>query len=476
MSQSILFNSAIAFIGRLATLIIGLVATALTTRLLGAEAFGQYSFVATIGIFLQLLADFGLYLTASHELGQSRSHSGVFGHIVSLRGLFLLIVYGSGCVLFIAIDDLRIFAPLFAVLAIGFSVQSLSQLFMSVFQAYGVVWRATISDILGRVAQVSVLILLYVYSAGSSSVLIAVAGAFSIGLSVALVAQVFLIPHKRYLLPSVSPMAWRKIVAVSWPIGALLVLNVIYFRIDTVMLTMFRSAQEVGLYALAYRIIENTLFFPAMLGGLALPHISSALKRRDALLARGIIEQAVFLSLSFAVPITALLVLFSQDIVTLISGRSFAGASSILVVLALAGGIMFVGNILGFALIALQRQRDLLVVYAILAVGNITANYVFIPRFGALGASWVTVVTEGCATIIASFLVYRYISWRLPYQQVWSIAFSIACAVGVGTFLPTSIPFLVRAVCVCAVYGILGYTNGIWSLSSTSLLRTAKHI
>src|SRR3989344_6110438 len=476
MAQSILVNSGIASAGRLVTLVLGLVATALITRLLGAGAFGQYSFVATIGIFLQLVADFGLYLTASRELGRGEGRGMQFGHIMSLRGVFLLLVYGAGGMLFFTIPSLRPFFLLFMVFAAGFVMQSLSQLLMSVFQAYGVVWRATISDIAGRVVQVVLLLIFYERMFKGSAPTIAVAGAFSAGLLIACCMQFFLIPHKKLLIPYISPSAWKKIIRVSFPIGALLVLNSIYFRIDTVMLVFFRTTQEVGWYALAYRVVEDTLFFPAMLGGLMLPHISSAIQHKDHVQARGFIEQALLLSLSLALPIVALLVFFASPIVIAISGQAFSASGPILAVLAWAAGIMFVGNILGFALIALHRQRDLLTLYAVLVVGNVGANFVYIPQYGAMGAAWVTVLTEGIATAVASFLVYKHIPWRISALHMYRIIIAITIAIGAGLLLPASVPFAGRIVCICAVYVILGYTIGIWSKSTTSLLRSAKGV
>lgn len=477
MAQSVLLNSSVALVGRLVTLVLGLGATALMTRLLGAQEFGQYAFIATIGTFLQLVADFGLYLTASRELGRGAEHADIlFGHIMSLRSVFLAGVYMLGAIALLLVPSLRPYLPLFIVFAAGFSAQSISQLLLSVFQARGVVWRATISDVLGRFAQIGVLIMLFIGAGHVPVHAIGVAAAFSFGLIVSCGAYIILAPDKKTIIPTVSPAVWRKIIKISLPVGALLVLNVIYFRIDTVMLAMFRTSQEVGWYALAYRVIENTLFFPAMLGGLVLPHISSALHKKNHNLSRGFVEQALFLSASLALPVVGILVMYAKSLVVLISGHAFAPAGPILGVLAWAAGIMFIGNILGFVLIALRQQKNLLLLYAGLAVGNIFANLVFIPHFGAIGAAWITVITEGVATSVASYLVYERIRWSIAPAQLVKIAAICSTALAASYVLPASVPVVGRIACVCAVYAILGYTNGVWSQSTTNLLRSAKGV
>jgi O-antigen/teichoic acid export membrane protein len=477
MPQSILLNTSVALAGRVVTLVLGLFATALMTRILGAQEFGQYAFIATIGIFLQLIADFGLYLTASRELGHDFGQSSIrFGHILSLRSIFLVVIYSVGVIIISATPSLRAYVPLFFVFAIGFVAQSVSQLLLSVFQAYGVVWRATISDIIGRFAQVGVLAIIFFRADALPGHVILVASAFSVGLAVTCCIHLLVSPNKKILAPAFSSVIWKTIIKISFPIGALLVLNAIYFRIDTVMLAWLRSPQEVGWYALAYRVIENTLFFPAMLGGLVLPHISAAIAKKDEKRSRDFVEQSLFFSLSLALPIVALLVMFSKQFVLFLSGQSFAPSGPILSVLAWAAGIMFIGNILGFVLIALRRQRALLYLYLGLAIGNILANMLFIPLFGALGAAWITVITEGIATSVASYLVYEQIAWSIPARNIVKIIIPVGVALGVGHLLSSSIPFPAAVVLVCAVYGILGYTIGIWNQSMNKLLRSAKGV
>jgi O-antigen/teichoic acid export membrane protein len=474
MGQSIFSNALIATFGRVLTLICGLVATALMARMLRVEEFGIYSLVLTVAILLQLASDFGLYLTASRELGVSGGESNhVIANIASLRLALLGAIFGLGAVVYMSAPFLRPQAALFIILSCGLILQSLSQLLMGIFQAYGSVWRATAGDVAGRVVQV--LLLLFIASQGNAT-LLAIAGAFTGGLLIAWCIHMLLIPNKSLLTISISLSIWKYIARRTWPIALLLVLNAIYFRIDTVILSFLTTSQEVGWYSLSYKVIENGLFFPAMLGGLLLPPLSAALNTKSMDRARQLLSESLALSFSGAVFVTIILSVFSSEIIEIIAGPSFRPSASLLAILGIALGIMCLGNIFGFCLIALGQQRRLLMLYTMLVVFNICANLLFIPSFGALAAAWSTVATEAIATLVAGTLVYTHVRWSVPTKKICTgiIIAAVACAISYF-IVPTEYAW-VRLGAAAAVYVVAGWGFGIWSKKSLVHLRSAQSL
>ncbi len=472
MAQSIFSNAVVATVGRSITLVCGLAATALMTRMMAVEAFGMYSLVLTVAIMLQLVADFGLYLVLSRELGVSEGkQNNIIANIVSLRLALLGTVFICALIVFFVVPSLRTMSALFLVLALGLIFQSASQLLMSVFQAYGCVWRATVGDVIGRMSQIGMLAVGFVYAPYSNKPLW-VASAFTIGLMLSWLIHVFFVPEKRLLRIKISASAWKKIIGTSWPIALMLILNVIYFRVDIVILSYVRSNQEVGLYSLAYKIIENGLFFPAMIGGLLLPAVSSALVHKEAQVARGLISQGLTLSFSGACILVAVLIVYSKEVVLLLGGVEFLSSAALLQVLAIALGSMFLGNIFGFGLIAAGQQKKLLVLYAVLAVLDILLNLVLIPQYGALGAAWVTVATEVSATVTAGYLLRSHVAWVVRSQKIISMMFLAIVSVMIPAFLLTHMGFLVQLAVACAIYILAMHGMGVWSKASLSILRS----
>ncbi len=476
MGQSIFSNALIATVGRGVTIACGLAATALMTRMLGVDGFGVYSLILTIAAMTQLAADFGLYLTLSRELGISHGKpSEKIANIASLRIILLLVLFGISSVVFLALPSARTHAGMFCILAIGLIFQSGSQLLMSIFQAYGAVWRATLGDIAGRVAQVTILAVgLFIFSSHGTPVW--VASAFASGLILSFLIHVVVLPNKKLLRIKMSRKAWGDVMKVSWPIALMLILNVIYFRIDTVLLSSLRTSEEVGLYSLAYKVIENGLFFPAMIGGLLLPVITSALARTDVTRTQKLLVQGLTLSLSGASIIVAILLVFPTEIIILLGGEEFAASGALLRILSIALGSMFLGNIFGFTLIALAKQKALAILYGVLAALNIIANLIVIPQFGASGAAWVTVATEVGATIVAGSIVFRFIAWKLPMQSSLVLFLGAFASVGVSAVLLAGLSIWIRLGVSLALYICCMNACGVWAKQSLSILRASSEL
>lgn len=463
MPQSIFSNALIATLGRVVTILFGLAATALTTRILSVDGFGVYALILTVATILQLGADFGLYLTLSRELGlsQGRPNENI-ANIASLRLVLLLGLCTLGLIGFIVVPSSRAWAGAFGVFFIGLIFQSGSQLLMSIFQAYACVWRATIGDIIGRALQVGVLFTGLLYASTNNN-LLWVACAYTSGLVLSFGIHTILVPEKRLLRIKISPKVWKHIIQISWPIALMLILNVIYFRIDTVLLSVLRTKEEVGLYSLAYKIIENGLFFPAMIGGLLLPAITSALVGKQTLKVRELVAQGLTLSFSGACILVAILIGFSNEIITLLAGPIFTPSAVLLRILALALGIMFLGNIFGFSLIALGKQNALAALYGVLVVGNIVSNLILIPLYGTVAAAWVTVATEGTATLAAGIMVYRSIHFTFSLRRSALVAFGALCSVWVSVVLLAETPFALRLGVALMLYVAMMYVSGVWN-------------
>lgn len=434
--QSIVTNTAIASAGRIISIVSGIIATALLTRYLGVSQYGIYAFLLSLGALLQIGADFGLYLTLTREIARSpEREQSLYSSIASLRGVLLGAAFLCGLIVLLAIPQYRGLWLPFVIFSAGLSAQSFSQLLMGVYQAKSHVWQAAVGDLVGRGLQLVGIIFFPLLGRQLSPHLPAVAYmavTFALGALAAYMVHALLLPKVRPWRLTLSWDTWKRIAKVSWPLGAMLIVNAVYFRIDIIMLSYLRSDIEVGWYGLAYRIIESGLFFPAMFGGLLLPHMSNALQEQRVR-ARKMLYQSLYAISLAAVWTVVVLVVYAEPIVLFLSGSSFLPAASLLQVLSLALGVMFFGNIFGFSLVALGRQKQLMYLYCFLAVGNFIANLIWIPLYGPLAAAWTTVGTECAAMLTAGGFVYRQLAFRFPTR-----AFLFSVVVAVSSVLITS--------------------------------------
>ncbi len=69
---------------------------------------------------------------------------------------------------------------------------------------------------------------------------------------------------------------WKRIWHRAWPIALTSLLTLVYFKADTLILSVYRSEGEVGIYGATYKVLEIIGTFPHMFLGLVLPVLTTA--------------------------------------------------------------------------------------------------------------------------------------------------------------------------------------------------------
>ncbi len=204
-----------------------------------------------------------------------------------------------------------------------------------------------------------------------------------------LVMAILAIFFVRFLMRSVSPVFdlsfTRRLVLGSWPIALTLVLNVVYFRIDAFMISSFRGVSELGIYNVAYQVFQSSIVLATFIMNAYYPHMSNSLRQNTKILILLFGLSVLGLSLTYAL---------APYIVLIIAGQGFAGSVNSLQILSLGLPAYFVSSLLMWLLIAKKYYKRMLAVYLLGLLLNFTANYLYIPQFGYVAASWTSVVSE----------------------------------------------------------------------------------
>lgn len=468
MPTSILSNTFFAAGGRILNVALGFVVVALITRYLGPTTYGHYVLLLAFGAIVQLVADGGLYLTLTRDYGQQQPSGKFFllSNIVSLRFILLVIFFAVGAIVTLFIPAFQgLFAGYF-IIAIGLIFQSLSQLLLSMYQHYQRIWLTSVSDIVGRLVQLACIVMI-----GAVGITITTAAAaFALGTAVTFMLYQTLLPRNVRWRPTYDGERWRQLLVVSWPLGAMLLLNAVYFRVDSVVLAVFRDPAEVGWYGLAYRIIESSLFFPAMLGALLLPRFSEAIAAGQLNRAGKYLAEGLQIIIPLAMLAVVLLLMTSRELVVFISGPDYLPAAQPLVILSVALATMFVGNLFGFMLVALKRQKTLLYLYLVLALCNTGLNVLLIPVWGMTAAAVTTVVTELSAASIAGYVVWQSLRFRVSVPWLFGILLSASGTIAVMSLID-GLPLLVQLLVGVASFTGFGVVLGVVTSRQLTLLR-----
>jgi O-antigen/teichoic acid export membrane protein len=201
------------------------------------------------------------------------------------------------------------------------------------------------------------------------------------------------------------------------PFAATFAITTIYFKIDVPILDLLRGDYETGLYNAAYKPFEALLFVPVSMLNVVFPVLSVYHRQSNGRVAWAVAKfyKSLLLlgwpiSVGTCMLVTGLLPLYQ-----------FPASAPALRILALGIVFMFVNNAFIAALSAIDRQLSF--TWAALAsmVLNVVLNLALIPRFGYLGASAATVLTEVALVGFGWLLVARHLA-RVPvFTLSWRI-------------------------------------------------------
>lgn len=188
----------------------------------------------------------------------------------------------------------------------------------------------------------------------------------------------------------------------TFPIGLMLLFNLIYARIDMVILAFFRPTGDVALYDLAYKFFDFLVALPLFLSNSLYPMLLE--RRNNSRMTTATVRKFLLLFFTLALPLVAIVWVISPFI--RIIKPEFAAAATPLRILALSLPVFFATSILQWILIAQKQQKKLMVVYLLATIANILLNLYFIPLYGYIASASITGISEAVLGIILGIIVF----------------------------------------------------------------------
>jgi O-antigen/teichoic acid export membrane protein len=459
--RRVAWNTAAQGIGKAAILAIGLASVVVTTRYLGASDYGKVALAFAFIQMLGVLADVGLLTVVVREISRdTESTDRLVGNALVLRLALSLVTLALAAIASLLLPwdtEVRV-----AILIAGvpFVLGLVNSALVAVFQARLRMDRAAVADVLGRAASFVALVIVVTLDLGFYAV-VATAAA---GAAVTLAVTWTLVHREASPAPRAERAVWRSLLVTALPVGAALAVSEIYFRLDTLLISAYRSYDEVGLYSLSYRIVELIAILPAIVMTSVFPLLSRYLRdRRD--LAERTIDAAGDLFVAVGVPIAAGGLVVAPELVRVVGGDEFAGAADPLRLLLFAVALAFVSGLFGHALIAGGRQASALRLGLAALAFHLVLNLILVPPYGIEAAAAVGVGSEVLLVAGGLFLVRRELGLRPHFALLWRVVVSAAVMGGVLALVDD------WPLAVLLALGVVLYAAALWALGGLDLRR-----
>jgi PST family polysaccharide transporter len=445
-------NAAALLSGRAATLLISAGASVILARYLGNERFGQFGAIYAYLSLFAWLAAFGIAPLFTREAARHREQAGS----LLLTGTAICAVLSVGATLIALtlaplagyrgwLHVLVLFAAFDILLLLPFRIPAI------IFQVDLRQWYSTGINLFRQLLWLVLVGILALLNAPLLHVVLA-------RLLTALVEAALNWQASRRFLPPTRVILFDKIkpfLAQSFPVAVSSLVLAVYMRIDQVMLHNLASDRVLGDYVAAVKAAELFEALPTAILFSVFPVLSTvaAQSERFQQYVSRIFRYLGVAACGICVAITVA----ARPLVAVVYGARYQAAAPLLTVLIWSEVAVFFGSVVLNVLLASGLQKFIVAPTAMGALANVLLNILLIPRYGAMGAAWATLVSYSLAWLVVPLafsstraLVLRGLGIVLP-AAAWALG-------GAAAAWLTKTPVL-----VALPMGLVVYVFGVWS-------------
>lgn len=403
LAQKIALNSSFQAARQVALGIFGIVSVGVATRYLSIDQYGAILAALVLISLLSLATDFGVSAIVVRAMSrdpdrETAIQSSAFWVWVAATVPTALIILGLAQIAYPGEDGATTREATLVLMTI-FPLMPFAGVALVRATVDQRVWVVSVSSIIARSAALAVLIAVVALDLGP----LAVTGAFACGwVFDQLLALVLIRPRIEFAAGLHRARIWSLVLA-AVPLGLVMVINGLYFRVDALLISLLASEKDLAVYGVAYKAFESFLAFPQFVMVTLLP-VLARLDFGDERF-QELVQKAFTTMVLMALPIAGFALLGKEAMVTL-GGEKYAGGGLVLGLIMCSVALACVQGVFGNALVTQGRQKTLLRVSLSVLVANVLVNLAAVPLFGDVGAASALLATE-TLSLILTLGVYR---------------------------------------------------------------------
>jgi O-antigen/teichoic acid export membrane protein len=407
-TKRIVKNTLWLFSSEVITITLGLIITIFIARYLGDSSFGKYSYAFAFANLFLIFSDFGITYFLIREVARDKKKTEkYFGNCLSLKFIFLSLMFLLTFIAINLIEKSKEIIILVSLATIAVFILNLGYFYKVLPQAYEIMQYEAIIRVIEKIILFVLIIGILTLGLGLTSIIIVYLFAFCVSFLL-----FFLVVSLKIgkFLPKFDFKFWKIILKNSWPFWLTGLFMTIYFRIDTVMLSLMKTYDVVGWYNAALKLIEGLHFIPTLFIIVVFPAMSRFYienRRYLQLLYEKTFKYLVILGLPIGVGTT----LLADRLIFFIYKNEFINATIALQILIWAEIFVFLNFIIGYLLNSINKQRLFTLTTGICAFVNIALNLLLISKYSYIGAAIATVITQVCV-----FIMLLYFTMKNKYK------------------------------------------------------------
>jgi O-antigen/teichoic acid export membrane protein len=418
-------NSVFLIAGQLFGVGVNLGTIALISRYLPLEQFGDYGFILAISMTFMVLTDMGGNRIAIREMARNLDRAReIFSIALILRcGLSVVSFFAIVATVHLTSASPAVIHSTYLA-GLASVVFILGDVYLGVFMAYERMEYNALLQLVTETVYLLAVLAVVEFDLGLD-------GIFS-ALLVSYVVR-FLAGHVMLRTAFFRPRLYWDLPMLVWilregvPIGINRLLRKASFRVDTFVLQLMRTRQEVGIFHGVYRVILVILFVPRMITDALFPSFARYAEESSEQMAFAFEKSFKFL-LILVLPLILVVFLAADPIVRLLLGKKFAEGGPLLQLFSLVWGLTFFSVLCNKVLNAAGRQGLATLASAACLGVNVVLDIALIPYFGYMGAAAATAAAEFALLVVSLRMVSRHVCRTVPASVLAKPLFAFVLA------------------------------------------------
>ena len=177
--------------------------------------------------------------------------------------------------------------------------------------------------------------------------------------------------------------------------------------LDQMMLGSMLTTAAAGSYSIAIRITNIIEIPTSSVASIVFPQSAIRMQEEGEQGVKRLYEKSVGTILAILIPGLVLLLLFAENVVDFITSSKYPETIPILQITVLYCILIPYGRQFGIIFDSIGKTRITFIIVVITAAINAGLNYLFIRRYGAIGAAIATLLANIVGFIIAQIMLYR---------------------------------------------------------------------
>jgi O-antigen/teichoic acid export membrane protein len=275
--------------------------------------------------------------------------------------------------------------------------------------------------------------------------------------------------NKTYLLwisrgaIEVDLVFWKILIKEACPFGLALAFVIIFYWADSVILSLLKGYDVVGWYNVSYRMVLALLYLPNAYISALYPIMSNFYLISQRSLRSSFSKSFKHLFI-LAIPIGLATTLLAKRIILEMFGSGYLESILPLQILVWSAVCIYMSFPFANLFNSLNKQRIVTKIAGVAMILNVVLNIIFIPKYGLVGASVITCLTE--LVVLGLNIIYGLkIGYSIPGKEFMSIVTkvftsSILMCVAIVSLYNLRLAFLVP-LCIALYFIMLYILRGV---------------